>query len=86
MPDWHNYINYAPEPSEDQVNSPSHYNTGSIEAWDYIKDNLGDEAFVAYCDGTVKKYMHRWKYKEKPLEDLKKARAYLNKMIETLED
>lgn len=65
-----------------QVDHPDHYNTGSIEAWDYIRDNLGDEGFVYFCEGNVKKYLHRWRYKNNPKEDLLKARAYLDRIIE----
>lgn len=66
----------------DMVIKPEHYNTGSIEAWDYILDSLGKEGFVYYCEGNVKKYLHRWRYKGTPSDDLRKARAYLDRMIE----
>ena len=44
---------------------------------------LEHEKFVAYCEGNVLKYTHRWRYKN-GVEDLKKAQWYLNKMIEEL--
>ncbi len=69
----------------DPVNKPAHYNFGSIECIDYIKQTLGDEGFRAYCLGNAIKYIHRHKYKGKPAEDLKKANYYLNKAITTLE-
>ena len=65
----------------DAVNRPEHYNKGGIEAIDYIRQQLGDK-FVAYCEGSVLKYIHRYKYKKKPVEDLRKARYYLEKLIE----
>lgn len=72
-------------PEYDVVNKPAHYNQGGIECIEYIRQVLGDEGFVAYCQGNTIKYLHRHKYKGKPLEDLRKASYYLNKMIETLE-
>lgn len=68
------------------VDSPSHYNNGSIECIDYLKDNLSWEGYTGYLEGNCKKYLHRWRYKKKPLEDLKKARWYLDRLISELED
>ena len=68
------------------VDSPSHYNNGSIECIDYLKDNLSWEGYTGYLEGNCKKYLHRWRYKKKPLEDLKKARWYLERLISELED
>lgn len=70
----------------DAVNNPDHYNNGSIECIDYLKDNLSWEGYTGYLEGNCKKYMHRWRYKKKPLEDLKKARWYLERLISELED
>jgi hypothetical protein len=69
----------------DNVNNPDHYNTGSIECIEYLQDNMSWEGFTGYLEGNCKKYMHRWRYKTKPLEDLKKARWYLDRLIEELE-
>lgn len=70
-----------PQPSsanEVQVGG-THYHKGSIQPWDYIIDqNLG------YLEGNVVKYVSRYKNKN-GLEDLKKARHYLDKLIETEE-
>ena len=65
------------------VDEPPHYNVGEIECIDYIKQQLGDE-YGAYLLGNCIKYLHRHKYKYKgaPLEDLKKAQWYLNRLIE----
>ena len=41
---------------------------------------------AAYCWQNAFKYLWRWPYKSKPLEDLKKARWYLNRLIEELEE
>jgi len=71
---------------QNNVDKPSHYNNSSIEAIEYIKDSLGLEGFSYHCEGTVKKYLHRFRYKGKPTEDLKKARQYLDWLIETEEE
>ena len=73
------------EPREDEKN-PEHYTRGSIEAWDYMRDNMPREAFLGGLEWNIKKYLHRWRYKNDPLKDLKKARVYLNKLISELED
>ena len=66
----------------DLVNHPPHYTQGgSIEAIDYIFDSMGKEGFTYYCEGAVKKYIHRWRHKN-GIEDLQKAIWYLNKIIE----
>jgi hypothetical protein len=65
----------------DEVNHPPHYTANTIEAIDYMKDNMSPEAFKGYLEGCVKKYLHRHAYKGKALEDLKKARWYLDRLI-----
>ena len=65
---------------EDAVNHPSHYTRGGIEVHDFITAwDLG------FDDGNVIKYVTRAPYKGKELEDLKKARWYLDKLIERAE-
>ncbi len=69
----------AAEPP-DMVNHPAHYNRGGIETIDVI------EAFdLDYCTGNATKYIMRHRFKGKPLEDLKKARWYLDRRISQLE-
>jgi len=67
-------------PKVDEVNSPPHYNHGTIECIDYLKDNLSQEAFMGYLEGNTKKYLHRWRYKNKRVQDLMKAEWYLNRL------
>jgi hypothetical protein len=68
----------------DMVNSPSHYSSGGIECIDYLKDNMPYEAYLGYLEGNLKKYLHRWRHKGKPMEDLHKSRWYLNRLIQEL--
>lgn len=68
------------EESEDPVNLPAHYRTGNIECIDYIKDMMSPEAYRGYLLGNVTKYLHRYRFKGKPQEDLKKAMWYLTQL------
>lgn len=70
----------------DLVNHPTHYKTkNGLEAIDVIDaftDGLnGSEATNT---GNILKYMCRWK-KKNGLTDLRKARWYLNRLIEQIE-
>lgn len=72
------------EHTTDAVNHPDHYTTGGIECIDAIRASLGLKEFADYCKGNVMKYI--WRYRHKGgVEDLKKARVYLNWMIEAEE-
>ncbi len=71
--------------TSDQVNQPEHYTGGTIECWDYLKDNMPKEAYLGGLEWNIKKYLHRWRYKKNPVEDLKKARVYLDKLILEME-
>lgn len=71
--------------SEDEVNEPQHYNYGKYETIDVIVDTLGEYEAIHYCHGNVLKYTMRMWHKGKPITDCKKARWYMNKMIELLE-
>ena len=70
----------------DAVNFPQHYNEGGIEAIDAIKASMSLTEFKGYLKGNVLKYTWRYTYKEKPLEDLNKAKWYLEKLISLHED
>ena len=69
----------------DLVEHPPHYNQTELEAIDYIRMQLGREGFMAYCEGNMLKYNHRWKYKG-GAEDLKKSAWYQQRLIETKEE
>ena len=68
----------------DNVNSPSHYGQGKIEAIEYISDFLTKEEYQGYLRGNIAKYLHRFPYKN-GIEDLKKARWYLERLIQEVE-
>ena len=65
----------------DMVNSPPHYNQTGIECIDAISAAT-DSNFKYYLQGNIMKYMWRFDYKDKPLEDLQKAKWYLDRLIE----
>jgi len=69
----------------DPVNSPSHYCNKGIETIDVIDSIFSVDMFEGYCIGNVIKYISRYRHKN-GLEDLKKARWYLNKIISTMEE
>ena len=69
----------------DIINNPPHYGDGSIECIEYMKDNMDFMMFMGYLEGNTKKYLHRYRHKGKPLEDLKKAKWYLNRLIKEME-
>ena len=68
--------------SKDNVNHPEHYQTlNGLETIDVIEAFTADlQGIEAVCTGNVLKYMCRWK-KKNGLEDLKKARWYLDRLI-----
>lgn len=62
--------------NEDVINHPSHYTRGKTEVIDFIEDQQ-----LPYHLGNVIKYIARAGYKGDKLEDLKKARWYLDRYI-----
>jgi len=67
---------------KEKVNHPDHYNSGRFEVIDVIVDAGYGEGF---CLGNVLKYILRAKHKENEIEDLKKARWYLDYYINLME-
>jgi hypothetical protein len=73
------------QPYEDDVNHPAHYQ-GSIETWDYIVSVVGEYAAIDVARANLIKYTGSRLFKKgNPIKDAKKARWYLDKMIELLE-
>ena len=68
----------------DMVNSPPHYNQSGIECIEAIYHALGEEGFISYCHGNAQKSLWRHAYKGNAIEDLKKAKWYINQIIETI--
>lgn len=61
--------------------TPNYYHVGSKEALEYIADIIKDlQGQEAFCCGNVLKYIIRYKNKN-GVEDLKKAKHYIEKLI-----
>lgn len=74
------------ETIKDNVNHPAHYTQGSIECIDAIAEATKHLRGIEATDtGNILKYMWRWNNKN-GLEDLRKARWYLNHLISHLEE
>lgn len=67
---------------QEKINHPAHYNQG-IETIVYI-ESLG--IAEDFCAGNAIKYLSRYKYKGTPIDDLKKAQWYVNRLIQMLEE
>ena len=71
----------------DLINHPPHYKGyQEVECIDAIRAMLGKDSFEDYCRGNVIKYLWRCRHKDTKTSNIKKARWYINKMIENNED
>ena len=65
----------------DKVKQPPHYFRYKIEPVTFIMQND-----IPYAEGNAIKYLCRWRFrhliKEKQIEDLKKAKQYIDLLIE----
>lgn len=75
---------YGEDAKADPVNRPAHYTSGGIECIDAMQAAFGDEAVKDFCLCNAFKYL--WRHRQKNgVEDLKKARWYLNRLITAME-
>ena len=63
---------------------PNHYRSGKIEAIDIIEDQLSEDELKGAYLGVTLKYIFRYKFKN-GLEDLNKAKYYLDRLINYFE-
>ena len=68
--------------TNDLVNSPKHYTSGSIECIDFI-DSCGYG--LDFCLANAIKYLTRCKLKGTMVQDIRKAIWYANHAVEKLE-
>jgi hypothetical protein len=66
--------------ANDPVNHPSHYETGKFECIEVMEEALGRDAVEGFCVCNAFKYLYRSQRKN-GLEDLEKAKWYLDKLI-----
>ena len=71
---------------DDNVNSPSHYNSGAVECIDAIEAMLSPEEYTGYLRGNSLKYRWRFRYKGKPVEALQKAHWYEDRLLEFMKE
>ena len=73
------------EEAKDNIN-PRHYNQGKVECIDALESATVDKKGIeAVCTANVIKYL--WRYESKNgVEDIKKAKWYLNKLLSHLDD
>ena len=67
---------------KEMIDHPEHYNSGKIEVIDFIESLGIDEDF---CIGNAIKYISRYTHKGDPVGDLKKAKWYIEYLINKLE-
>lgn len=67
------------DPNSRQVGG-DHYKGKTVQPWDFIAANG-----LGFFEGNVVKYVTRWKDKG-GVQDLHKARHYLDKLIEVADD
>ncbi len=76
---------HSEDAKADPVNRPAHYTSGGIECIDAMQAAFGAEAVKDFCLCNAFKYL--WRHRNKNgVEDLKKARWYLNRLIEAVEE
>ena len=70
----------------DQVNHPSHYKQGRVEAIEVIEDVVAGapDSVIGYLVGQTLKYLLRAWHKGNTMQDLQKAAWYLNRAIDKL--
>jgi hypothetical protein len=65
------------------VNQPPHYTSGKVECIDALEAATVElKGLDAVCTANAIKYLWRWKQKN-GVEDLRKARWYIDKLITT---
>lgn len=71
----------------DNVNHPAHYRRGPVEAIDIIEASIADAPHMvpAYLQGQALKYLLRMWCKGNALEDARKCRWYLDRLIAKLD-
>lgn len=70
---------------KDHIN-PDHYKIGGIETIDYMKAKSTPEEFKGHLRLTALKYLSRFGKKDDELQELKKAKWYLDRLVQELEN
>lgn len=70
-------------PSTHQIGG-DHYTAMAIQPWDAMQSCMSAEAFAGFLRGNAIKYLMRAGSKGPAIEDIEKARHYLDKLIEVM--
>lgn len=70
----------------DKVSKPQHYRSHhdeypDLECIDAIQASMPPEQFAAYLKGSAMKYLWRYENKGEPVNDLRKARTFIEFLI-----
>lgn len=68
--------------SYDPVEHPQHYTKFKVECIDIMEMIFGIKTVMSFCLCNAFKYLFRCFHKKNTLEDIKKARWYLDKYIQ----
>jgi hypothetical protein len=73
------------EPAVGDAINPDHYKVGGIETIDYMKAKATPEEFEGYLRLSALKYLSRAGHKGKALEDYRKARWFIDRLIREID-
>ncbi len=68
----------------DEITKPKHYTQGKVVCLDAIDSMLGESSRIEFYRTQIIKYMWRLRDKGSPLKDGKKAKFYLDRLIQKL--
>lgn len=68
---------------ESKIVKTTHYNKGNIETIEFFKEL---KIVKDFCIANSIKYLSRYKYKETPLEDLRKVKYYIDYLVNNFEN
>jgi len=66
----------------DMVNHPKHYETGKFECIEVMQEVFGKGAVEDFCLCNAFKYLYRCTNKSDMIQDIEKARWYIDKFLE----
>lgn len=76
---------HADEYEDTEIHTPAHYHSNGIDVIGFAEKQFSKEQLIGSHRINVLKYVTRFDKKDDPLKDLKKAREYIEKLIEIVE-
>ena len=74
---------------DELIDSPAHYSAGEgVECFEAIKASMAGrpDNYQSWLQGSAMKYLWRLRKKDTKLENAKKSRWFINKLVESLEE